>query len=683
MSQSKIYDFYKSNNVTISKSNTSNTSNKSSKFKFIVKNKVDISNKLNIDISIGKQKISKIDEIIIDMYNNYKKIGKPITMIKLKKHFDIFEDENVLGLISLFEREIPFERKYYRRLVNEFYLIKEKGFFEVFTQVKQILNLTKQYPHIIRGSAGCSLVCYLMKITDLDPIKLNISLTRFMHENREDLPDVDIDFPAHDRNKIYETIFDVWKGRVARISNHVLFKEKSALKEAIRNNGYHKFLPKDFDLNKIFDNDSTKEKVLDEAKELLGSFRNYSLHCGGIIIFKNRVPKEYYLKDFDIHKNDKFNNITGPQIKLNKDEVEDKGLIKIDILSNKGLSQLWDISKKPILEYDFEDKNIYKYFSDGENLGLTYGESRGMRKIFVEMKPKNIHDIAIALALIRPAAAKNGQKFTFLKDYHFNNKIERDKYVIYDDDAIEHIGKLLKISNSDADIYRKAFAKNKHFKKMEFRKKLIEKNKRMNDEDIDLIMDRLSNLQSYSFCKSHAYSYAYLLYVLAYRKYYNPKEFWESTLKNCCTSYRKWTHYREAYCSGVDLKKYTKCSNTVKPEKAYFIQGFWNTDNFLDNMYLKFDGNILKKGNEEKKEVTVKFRGLIATYKIFKTCNVLKKKTKSKYITFVTIGYNNQKYIDAVLWGCHKLSKVHCIEGKGTYEDGHWIKVSNFNYSYI
>ena len=79
------------------------------------------------------------------------------------------------------------------------------------------------------------------------------------------------------------------------------------------------------------------------------------------------------------------------------------------------------------------------------------------------MKPKNIHDIAIALALIRPAAAKKGQKFTFLKDYHFNNKIERDKYVIYDDDAIEHIGKLLKISNSDADINRKALEAYKTF----------------------------------------------------------------------------------------------------------------------------------------------------------------------------------------------------------------------------
>ena len=85
-----------------------------------------------------------------------------------------------------------------------------------------------------------------MKITDLDPIVLNINLTRFMHENRSDMPDIDIDFPAHDRNKIYEKIFRRWDGRVARISNHVLFKEKSALKEAIRETGYHKFLPKGF-----------------------------------------------------------------------------------------------------------------------------------------------------------------------------------------------------------------------------------------------------------------------------------------------------------------------------------------------------------------------------------------------------------------------------------------------------
>ena len=686
MKQSTINDFFKGSESE-SKCESSNLKKitKKKKIKFIVKSN------LNINIDEAKKKINMLPNMVEEMYNHYKEIGDYKPMHLMKKHFDIFYENEVLELISLFERPIPYLRKYYRRLAKEFYLIKEKNFFEVFKQVKEILNMTKQYPHIIRGSAGCSVVCYLMKITDLDPILLNINLTRFMHENRSDMPDIDIDFPAHDRNKIYEKIFRRWQGRVARISNHVLFKEKSALKEAIRETGYHKFLPKDFDLYKIFDDQDKINKIIQSAREKLGTFKNYSLHCGGIVIFKNKVPKDYFLKTCDIYKND--DSIKGSQIKLNKDEVEDNGLIKIDILSNKGLSQLWDISKQNILDYDFNDRNIYDYLSKGENLGITYGESRGMRKIFVEMKPRNIHDIATALALIRPAAAKNGQKFNFLKDYHFTNKVERDKYVIYDDDAIESISKLLKVSNSEADIYRKAFAKNKFYKKKDFRDRLEFVQRNMSIDDIDLIIERLEGLQSYSFCKSHAYSYAYLLYVLVYHKYYNPKKFWESTLKNCCTSYRKWTHFREAYNNGVTLDKYTKCSNNLPPEKQYFSQGFWNTPSFLNNMYFTFnDYNSIeevenrerkydREGKEIKETINVKFRGLIATYKIFKSCNKLS--NKSKFITFVTIGYDNCKYIDLVLWGCQKLTKAHCLEGVGTYEDGHWIKVSNFKYGYI
>ena len=87
------------------------------------------------------------------------------------------------------------------------HLIIDKNFVEVFIQVKEILSMTTDFPHIIRGSAGCSLMCYLMNITAMDPTKLNINLTRFMHEKREDLPDIDIDFPAHKRNIIYERIF--------------------------------------------------------------------------------------------------------------------------------------------------------------------------------------------------------------------------------------------------------------------------------------------------------------------------------------------------------------------------------------------------------------------------------------------------------------------------------------------
>jgi DNA polymerase III alpha subunit len=233
-----------------------------------------------------------------------------------------------------------------------------------------------------------------------------------MHEKIEDIPDIDIDFPAHIRDEIFDKIFNKYEGRVARISNHIKFREKSALKQAIRNKGYNKFIPKDFELEDIFDEPNIQYEILEEADNLIGQFRCYSLHCAGIIIFQDKVPEEYYLKDFIISK--KSGNV-GSQLKLNKDEVEDYNMIKIDILSNRGLSQLWEISQIPIEKYNNFDTNIYKIFCDGNTLGITYGESRGMRKIFMTMKPKNIEDIACALALIRPAASSNNQKFNAKK----------------------------------------------------------------------------------------------------------------------------------------------------------------------------------------------------------------------------------------------------------------------------
>ena len=174
MKQSTINDFFTGTKNSVKKVT------KKKKIKFIVKSN------LNINIEEAKQKINMLPNMIQEMYIHYKDKNDYKPLHLMNKHFDIFYENEVLELISLFERPIPYKRQHYRRLAKEFYLIKEKNFFDVFKQVKEILNMTKQYPHIIRGSAGCSLVCYLMKITDLDPILLNIDLTRFMHENRSD-----------------------------------------------------------------------------------------------------------------------------------------------------------------------------------------------------------------------------------------------------------------------------------------------------------------------------------------------------------------------------------------------------------------------------------------------------------------------------------------------------------------
>ena len=129
-------------------------------------------------------------------------------------------------LRPVFLRPIPPDPKYETRIQQEFALIDKNGFTRVFLQVQNIMELCKklQVPHIIRGSAGSSLVCYLMGISHTDPLKYDMDLARFMNHGRTDMPDIDIDVPYNRREELYTEIGKTWPGQVARISNHVLYQ---------------------------------------------------------------------------------------------------------------------------------------------------------------------------------------------------------------------------------------------------------------------------------------------------------------------------------------------------------------------------------------------------------------------------------------------------------------------------
>lgn len=613
-----------------------------------------------------------------------------------------YDDDNILSkdsikmLVGITKREIKDDEVYIKRLLKEFNLISQFGFEDVFYQVHQILELAGNIPHIIRGSAGSCLLCYLMAITDIDPVLHKIALSRFMHENRQDIPDIDIDFPSSKRDDIYKKIFTKWDNQVARISNHIMYKEKSAYREAIREEGYRKFVPREYELKDIFEDKEQIKNVKKKAEELIGSFRCYSLHCGGIVIFPSNVPQNLVLREYDIDKE----GFKGTQIWMNKDQVEDADMIKIDVLSNRGLSQLWDISKKPIIDYPLDDTKVYELFEKGENIGLTHSESRAMMKVFRTMKPKTIKEIAIALALIRPAAAKNYQKSEFLKDYT-PYKYNTNKYIIFDDDATRYIKSLLNCDDSTADNYRRAFSKNKTKIKTQFKQKLyrVVKDKEYRDQ----INTRLEQLEYYSFCKSHAYSYAQLVWALAYQKVHNPKGFWLSTLNNCNSSYRKWVHFREARKAGLKLvagKKPFRLDGDklipCKPEKNEYTSqidqlinyGYWTSDNFLPNMYYKeYWVNLTKKHTKLEKTIIennkikyAEFRGLIVTGRGYK------KDDGKGYITFITIASDDGIYHDLVLYGYHKVSKMLCVSGYGKLKDDgcvKWIDVMKWKSEWI
>ncbi len=561
---------------------------------------------------------------------------------------DQFSKQN---LYQHFIRPCPDQPVYVNRLKEEFRLIEQFGFEKVFLQVKEILRLADGVPHIIRGSAGSSLVCYLLGITDIDPVKENISLSRFMSSYRPDIPDIDIDFPYNRRDEIIEKLKNLYGDRVARISNHVTFKDTSALREAMRIHGYRRFLPRDFDVHKLMG--FKAESVLKTAEELQGKFKGYSLHCGGVIIFDEPVKPELLLKP--------------GQVKMDKRDVENQGLIKIDLLCNRGFAQLLDISEKPLMDYPEFDAQTADLFCRGDVLGVTFSESPTMMRLVKAIKPRSRRDLALCLALVRPAAASRGRKMSFLKKWQ---KYRKQSQIVYDDDATDLIQNLLKISDGEADFYRRAFAKGDEVTMARFKQALDHLPK----EKLDVHVENLSMMREYSFCKSHAVSYSYLVWALAYWKVRDPKKFWHAALKHCHSMYAKWVHVSEAKRAGLRFattgSDWVRDGDTLYDKKQtpflfsdgyaeYKKHGYWLSNRFMPGC------TQMRLGNK------VRIRGLIATYRYFKD--------KDKKFTFVTVGSALGIYWDTVIEGIVRLHSSDIIDVEGevkTYFGSSYVKVS-------
>jgi DNA polymerase III alpha subunit len=591
-------------------------------------------------------------------------------------------------IIGKFVRKCPKNISYLNRLTTELDIIIKKHFYNYILQVVELLDLVKDIPHIIRGSAGSSLICYCLGITNIDPVADSVSFARFLNESRETMPDIDFDFPHNKRDEVFERINKHWPERVARISNHVIYQEKSATREAIRqayikHEGKSKFIPKAKCNSKNFP--KWKLEIDKTKKELIGTMRCYSLHCGGIVIYDEKIPDDIKLT----------HTRTSNQIKYNKEDVADSGLFKIDILSNRGLSQLFDINNQPIESYPLEDSNITKIFTKGFNIGLTFAESPAMRKILASVKPKTPMDVAFCLALVRPAAA-NGAKSKAILDFE---RGEFGNYLIFDDDAIQFIQASINCNESQADKYRRAFSKNKTKLIKEFDGLLNEFKVGTNDR-VQLV-NSLNDLRRYSFCKSHAISYAKLVWALAYNKVYHPEEFWLATLNNCHSSYRKWVHFNEAKKAGIELclgKKPFKLSKGVNKTKLvclnqkyvdkdlsehinspsptqYLIWGYWIGEEFLPDMYLNvIESDVPLESNQDM----VEFRGLIATGRI---CYDSKYKYHQKEgLTFITVGYANGKFIDITINKPVNYHPFDVVKGIGIISsyDGNKIR---FNYN--
>jgi DNA polymerase III, alpha subunit len=269
-----------------------------------------------------------------------------------------------------------------------------------------------------------------------------------------------------------------------------------------------------------------------------------------------------------------------------------------------------------------------------------------MRKAFLLVKPKTLLDVAICLSIIRPAA-KDAKK-------EFELGSMKNSTVIFDDDVIEILSKLIGCDEEMADKIRRGFTKknkesidiiNRHIMTLPF--------ERQKDT-----IKMLKNIRKYGFCKAHALSYAQLVWQLAYQKANYPVQFWNSTLKTVQSCYKKWVHHYEAKCYGVSnlnkrhksiyAKKRNKnisCNDSIEQLKKF---GTWSmhSDSFLKWCYYN-----------EKKEF-IYFKGIIASSKM------LNYGKNRKIVLFVGVG--KQHYIEVVIKGeFYFNNKKIIIEGKG------------------
>ena len=525
-------------------------------------------------------------------------------------------------------RPLPKEETYKKRLDHEIKMISSKNLIGYIMRALEILKMTKHIPHVTRGSCGSSLVCYLVGISHVDPIKYNIKFSRFLNEYRDNLPDIDFDFPYNMRDEVFLKLQMKWPGKIARISNHVYYHEKSAKREGLRSIGVRGFISK-YDIHDVISNLDKNQKTEFEknVNELEGTFRCYSLHCGGIVYYPEGVPEELKLKQ--LHDESNKNGLC--QIVLNKYDVGENKQFKIDILSSRALAQLHQTLGFKYIDFEkhYEDTETKHLLMKGDNIGLTFAESPLIRKSFMKIKPKTVDEIAICLSIIRPAA-KDSRNFEEVEDLK--------NMFVYDDDAIDILSKSLECDEGLADKYRRGFAKGDEDTIATINIELSMKNEKLKNE----VINKLKNLRKYSFCKSHAYSYAQLVWQLAYIKAHHPMEFWKATLNHCESSYKKWVHYYEARCVGIDYchillnKNDTSVFSKNRMKKFYSLNayeqlkqyGYWDmkTDNFFPDCYFF----------ENEKNYVIK--GIIASSRLISR--------GKKRILILFVGYDRKKYCE-------------------------------------
>ncbi|MFZ5518744.1 MAG: DNA polymerase III subunit alpha [Candidatus Zhuqueibacterota bacterium] len=472
-----------------------------------------------------------------------------------------------------------------QRLEYELGIIREKGFAPYFLVVQDIVQQSRRTCG--RGSAAASIVSYCLEITHVDPIAHDLFFERFLNVGRKDPPDIDVDFPWDERDKILDYVFQKYgANRAAMISNHVGFKARAAVREVAKVYGlpeseinlvtkklshyWHadrlKTMIADHPAYRFHQFNGPWPEIIDLAEKLESIPRNMSVHCGGVVItptaLDNYVPREQAAKGVNI-------------IQWEKDQAEDAGLVKIDLLGNRSLAVIRDaldaIKKNYGVEIQYEmwnpidDPATQELIRNGETMGVFYVESPAMRLLQKKSRTGDFAHLVIHSSIIRPAA--NVYINEYLKRLHGEHYeplhplldgILKETYGImcYQEDVSKVAMAIADFDPAEADDLRRILSKKRITKRMsDFREKFFTgaMRKGVDQKTIDRIWEMILSFTGYSFCKPHSASFALVSFKSCYLRAHYPAEFIASVISNQGGYYSTFAYISEARRMGLTI----------------------------------------------------------------------------------------------------------------------------------
>ncbi|MCF7559741.1 DNA polymerase III subunit alpha [Sabulilitoribacter multivorans] len=495
-----------------------------------------------------------------------------------QKSYTESEDSDYALLKKLTYEGLPYRYKtpndvIYNRIKKELEIINEKGFVSYFLINWCILKYarSKGYFYVGRGSGANSIVAYLLRITDVDPIELDLYFERFINLFRQNPPDFDIDFSWTDRDDITKFIFKTFKN-TALLTVYNTFKFKASVRELGKVFG----LPKsEMDIltrgkYQIHQLDKLSQLVI-KYSEYIQGFPNYlGIHASGIII--SEKPIHYYTATFLPPKN-------FPTTHFDMVVAEDIGLYKFDILSQRGLGKIKDAvdiiaynhpKKKPVDIHDIkrfkEDENIKHLLRNAKAIGCFYVESPAMRMLLKKLRVDTYLGLVAASSIIRPGVAKSGMMREYILRYRYPERIKEahpillkimpETYgvMVYQEDVIKVAHIFGGLTLGEADKLRRGMS-GKFRSREEFLqvKQLFFDNCKQKGEPETITEDvwrQIESFAGYAFAKGHSASYAVESYQSLFLKAYYPLEYMVATINNFGGFYRTELYVHEARMHG-------------------------------------------------------------------------------------------------------------------------------------